>query len=221
MAYVDPNSYNKYQNCDCDDSSSCDCNSADCGCCPIGTVEIKDSCGKHVACLLPSDAAQYVIDNVDIPEGFIKVFDGDTYIGLLTVSEYATYLSTIANIRTPGFNVLVDGNQQVSMAITSTVASATSPSSALFDRDGVEGDITATLSIPGVLGLTLNSVSYTVDSLGAVTTSTNNVLLEGSSTLLFTLDYDATATTVGTFNGVITFTGGGVSRYAKVTVTVS
>jgi hypothetical protein len=99
MPYSENSAYNKFQvSCDCGtNDGSCGCNTS-CGCCPIGTIEVKDSCGKHVACLLPSDYAQYFVDTIVVPEGFVKAFNPTTgdYVGLLTVTEYAAYLALFA-----------------------------------------------------------------------------------------------------------------------------
>ena len=92
MPYADQNDYNRYQSCDCENKDNCNCNDA-CGCCPIGTIEVKDECGNHVACLLPADASQYYIDTLTVPEGFVKVFDSEgVFIGLLTVAQYAEWV---------------------------------------------------------------------------------------------------------------------------------
>ena len=96
MPYAENSAYNKFQvDCDCGSSADCGCSSNKCGCCPIGTIEVKSACGSHVACLLPSDYAQYVVDTVVVPEGYVKAFNPTTgaYVGLLTVTEYAAYLA--------------------------------------------------------------------------------------------------------------------------------
>jgi len=108
MPYGSQTEYLKHNtDCNCESKESCNCGcdtSDDCGCCPIGTVAVYDSCGHHISCLTPSDAAQYYVDSVDVPEGFVKVIGPDgEYIGLLTVTDYSTYLST--TVTTPTFNV--------------------------------------------------------------------------------------------------------------------
>lgn len=96
MPYAENSAYNKFQtDCDCSDSTDCGCSSNKCGCCPIGTIEVKDACGTHIACLLPADYALYVVDTIVVPEGYVKAFNPTTgaYVGLLTVTEYAEYLA--------------------------------------------------------------------------------------------------------------------------------
>jgi len=100
MPYSEQSAYNRYNvgcegDCGCTEKDSCNCNSNKCGCCPIGTIEVRDNCGKHVACLLPEDYAQYFVDTIVVPEGYVKVFNPETgaYVGLLTVAQYAEYLS--------------------------------------------------------------------------------------------------------------------------------
>ena len=60
-----------------------------------------DECGKHVGCLTPNDAAQYSVDTIDVPPGYVKVFDGDTYVGILTVTDYCEYLECTGQAPTP------------------------------------------------------------------------------------------------------------------------
>ena len=95
MPYDDQKEYLKHNSCDCEDSSSCDCNT-DCGCCPVGTVAIYDDKSNHIGCLSPNDAAIYQVDTIDVPEGFIKVIVDGVYIGLLTVADYKEYICNFA-----------------------------------------------------------------------------------------------------------------------------
>jgi len=108
MSYVENSAYNKFQvdcDCGCSNSSDCCCDTNKCGCCPIGTIEVTTPCGKHVACLLPSDYAQYFIDTIVVPEGYVKAFNPITeeYVGLLTVEEYGKYLSLFTEAAAKAF----------------------------------------------------------------------------------------------------------------------
>lgn len=221
MAYADSNTYNKYQDCGCDDSASCDCNSGDCGCCPIGTIEVKDSCGKFVGCMIPSDAAQYYVDTISTSEGYVKAFDPNTgvYVGLLTPTELCAYLECVGTTGVAGFNILGGLSNQVTDTFTSGVPGATSAQQTIVDRFGVNADITVQLILPSVLGVSLNGTSVKVDSAGTVITSANNVIMEETSLYQFTVDYDGTANTLGTYYGVIKYSGAGVDRYMKLTLT--
>lgn len=224
MAYAESNEYLKFQSCGCSDSDNCDCSSSsDCGCCPIGTIEVKDSCGKFVGCMLPADASQYYVDTISTPEGYVKAFDPNTgaYVGLLTPAELCSYLTCVGSTGVAGFNILGAVNNQVTGSFTSGASGATSAQQTIVDRFGVDGNITVQLILPSVLGVSLNGTSVKVDSAGTVTTSANNVIMEETSLYSFTVDYDGTANTLGTYYGVIKYSGGGVDRYMKVTITFS
>lgn len=221
MAYAESNEYLKFQSCGCDDSTSCDCNAESCGCCPIGTIEVKDSCGKFVGCMTPSDASQYYVDTLSTPEGYVKAFDPNTgaYVGLLTPAELCSYLTCVGSTGVAGFNILGGLNNQVTDTFTSGVSGATSTQQTIVDRFGVDGDIAVQLILPSVLGVSLTGTSVKVDSGGTVVTSANNVIMEETSLYQFTVNYDGTANTLGTYYGVIKYSAAGVDRYMKLTIT--
>lgn len=72
----------------------------DCGCGIIGLVAVKDCSGSITGYLTPNDAEVYKNSTLEVPPGFVKVFNPTTgeFVGILTVPEameYLTYLQTL------------------------------------------------------------------------------------------------------------------------------
>lgn len=107
---------------------------------------------------------------------------------------------------------------RISLSFTNTIAQSRNMTLEL-DRMGGSGDISVSLTSP-VLGITLDAYSYTSNSLGAITTSAQNVILDGVSYLVGSFDYDGTSVTTGTFTGTLTITKGTVSKFISVLIEV-
>lgn len=247
MPYGPQSEYNKFQStCDCencDSNESCSCKTSDdCGCCPVGTVAIYDDCGKHIGCLNPSDAAQYFVDTVDVPEGFIKIIGPDgEYIGLLTIADYGTYLTstgqgltfnttgpiTITPVSgTPGsFDVVVQSsfnayNSKVPENDATTfltnapadVAGSTTLQFLSLDRNSYFGDVQ----------LTLANLPTGINNLipgGTLTIPANKSILDGTTGFI-SFGWDAIS--AGVYNFDVVLTGTDVpSVTLTVTVTFS
>lgn len=169
--------------------------------------------------------------------------------GVITMAELQTYMDSINLYYTSNIDANGNLNQSITTSPVSgssddndfTVdffAETTSTSDAFdisystgvsdtiqsllsVDRNGLEGDIAVSATFPvGTPGITFSGESYTIDSLGAATTHTS-IIAEGASLFDFTIDYDGTATTPGTYTGVITLTSGLVSKYIAVRIVVS
>lgn len=190
MPYIDSIEYVKLnQSCDCESAESCTCDTS-CGCCPLGTVEVKDADGCTVGCMTPSDAAQYYLDTIDVPEGYIKTFDSEgVYIGLLTVDQYADYQNNL-NPNTNTFNIFepvgATGSPDIVSVAGGTASDPTLLSSFALkaDRIAVSEDITIEIisgdSVTFTGGVTTITMPSTQSTL--VTSLVHSVGLPGPST---------------------------------------
>lgn len=210
----DPQSaYNKHQSgCDCDDPNDCDCKKDDdCGCCPPGLVAIFDKCGKHAACVTPTDAEIYNNSQIECGEGFVKLIDPVTgsFIGCVTPEEYsilrAQIDATISPVPSPvseQFNVL---NDPVNIA-DSELTPFTTDVTVQVDRVGYDNSITIQFGTiaPLAPGITL---------LGGPA-----VLMQGDeSSKLITINVDNTVT-ADTYNFNIELIGGGLTKVIPVEI---
>lgn len=104
MAFGENSIYNKFRakECGCEDKSKCSCKDSckedECGCCPVGLVAVEDNGGKHIACLTPADAQEYMKTTYRCPDGYIRVTDEDTgdFIACLSPADFATYRAALA-----------------------------------------------------------------------------------------------------------------------------
>lgn len=75
-----------------------------CECVVPGLVSVKDCKGNVVGLLTPNDAEQYHNGTIDVPIGYVKVYNPITgdYVGLMKPNESQDYidylLSTYSNI---------------------------------------------------------------------------------------------------------------------------
>ena len=87
------------------------------------------------------------------------------------------------------------------------------------DKMGGIGDITVAFTSP-VVGITLAANSYVSDSLGGVTTSALNTIIDGTSVLSGLFVYSGVSITPGTYTGTLTISRGSINRYISVTIEV-
>lgn len=215
MAYQANSEYNKFTaGCDCEDSSSCGCDNSACGCCPIGTIEVKDSCGKHVGCMLPSDAAEYYVDTLAVPEGYIKATNPNTgeYVGLLTPSEYCAYLTCVGGsgaVETFNINSPVNDSGSpliVSIAGNASDTNVTGDKTLYVDRIGYTGDIE--IEITSADGITFLSAATTIT-------------LPSVQSFLVNEFEHATGLAAGSYNATLTWTAGLIVKTQAITFVLS
>jgi hypothetical protein len=89
-----------------------------------------------------------------------------------------------------------------------------------IDKMGGSGDIVVLFTSP-VPGLTLDAYSYVSDSLGNVTTSSQNTIIDGTSKLLGSFDYAGGAFAPGVYVGSVMISRGSINKYISVEIYIS
>lgn len=72
----------------------------DCGCALKGLIAQKDCDGNITGYLTPNDSEKYKLDTLEVPIGYVKVFNPDTdaFIGILTIADAMEYLTYLASL---------------------------------------------------------------------------------------------------------------------------
>ena len=71
-----------------------------CGCAVIGLISVTDCKSNTVGLLTPNDASIYYVNTIEVPVGFVKVFEPSTgnFLGVLSVEEAESYLTFLNNL---------------------------------------------------------------------------------------------------------------------------
>jgi len=181
--YDEQSVYNKHQGgCDCEDSSSCGCDTSDCGCCPPGLVGVTDCKGNNIACLTPNDAAEYTTRN-HIPEaGLIKVFDPTTglYLGDMSPTDAIAYLTVVdPSITSPvplgEFSPAT--TESVTLAMVTPTGTNTVALDFVVDRLTCEELVAVAISGAPPTGMSFLASSLTAEIPSGVSSLTNGILI--------------------------------------------
>lgn len=77
--------------------SSCSTSEGDkCGCCDPGLVMVYDEENNPTGCVTPNDAELLFKNTIKCPDGYIKVMNGDDFLGCLTPAEFQIYQDALA-----------------------------------------------------------------------------------------------------------------------------
>jgi len=103
MAYNNQTEYAKHLQKKCtEDSCSCEgecsCSDDECGCCPAGLIAVEDASGKHIGCLTPSDAQEFITNNRSCLPGYVALYKTgtpDVFLGCVSETEFAALYAAV------------------------------------------------------------------------------------------------------------------------------
>lgn len=206
--------YNKHQaECDCEDKTSCDCKSDDCGCCPVGLVGSYDEQGNFLGCVTPTDYACLEVEGVVPPQGYQKVYStGDstgTFIGIMSNADALAYYQAFGLIDAPVASGLFNPTTTSAIAMVAPPQGVVSePVDFIVDRITCDQAITLTFSGAKPAGLTFDSGAPSI------------VIPAGESILTDAIQIDDTVAPA-VYEIDIVYTGCGNANTRTITVTVS
>lgn len=213
MPFDAQSSYAKHQSgCSCEGECKCG-KSEKCGCCPVGTVAVTTSCGKHIGCLSPNDAALYAIEKHIPIEGYVKLFHPITgqYLGDVTPQYAIEFMAAIDNTITPPVEA-----GQFNASVSSNAISMTAPADGFTDIEAVVFSVDRISCTDPIIVQFSGVVPAGVTFLGGVLSL---VIPSGSSYVLDGIEIDDQVD-AGSFNLTIVYSGCSNTQTQTITVTV-